>query len=162
MTFGQKLKTLRTGRNMTQDDLARELFVTRTAVSKWENDRGYPGIDSLKEISRFFGVSIDELISDEDAAKVRAETERRARATRYIAYAQFALAVLFVFLTAFVTKWCAIPTAVFTAGFAATALVSRSSSERTRSARPWAVLFSRIAIFLILAVATVTLFVQLF
>lgn len=53
MTFGQKLKTLRTGRNMTQDDLARELFVTRTAVSKWENDRGYPGIDSLKEISRF-------------------------------------------------------------------------------------------------------------
>lgn len=53
MTFGEKLKSLRQQNDMTQDELAERLYVTRTAVSKWENDRGFPGIDSLKQISAF-------------------------------------------------------------------------------------------------------------
>ena len=52
MTFGQKLKKLRTENNLTQEELAEALFVTRTAVSKWETDKGYPGIDSLKIITQ--------------------------------------------------------------------------------------------------------------
>ena len=38
----------------TQEELAEALFVSRTAISKWESGRGYPSIDSLKEISTFF------------------------------------------------------------------------------------------------------------
>ena len=41
------------------------MFVSRTAISKWESRRGYPSIDSLKEISRYFAVSIDDLLSGE-------------------------------------------------------------------------------------------------
>ena len=48
-----------------QEELAEALYVSRTAVSKWESGRGYPSIDSLKEISRYFSVTIDDLLSGE-------------------------------------------------------------------------------------------------
>ena len=50
MEFNEKLQELRKSKGLTQEELARDLFVSRTAVSKWESARGYPGIDSLKEI----------------------------------------------------------------------------------------------------------------
>ena len=65
MEFGEKLQALRKHRGLTQEELAEALFVSRTAVSKWESGRGYPSIDSLKELSHFFSVSIDDLLSGE-------------------------------------------------------------------------------------------------
>lgn len=63
MEFHEKLQELRKKRNMTQEELAEALYVSRTAVSKWESGRGYPNIDSLKELSAFFQISIDDLLS---------------------------------------------------------------------------------------------------
>ena len=63
MEFCEKLQELRKQKGLTQEELAQALFVSRTAISKWESGRGYPNIDSLKGISRFFGVTIDELLS---------------------------------------------------------------------------------------------------
>ncbi len=76
MEFNEKLQELRKGRSMTQEELAEALFVSRTAISKWESGRGYPSIDSLKEISRFFSITIDDLICSEEMISV-AENEKR-------------------------------------------------------------------------------------
>ena len=65
MEFHEKLQELRKSRGLTQEELAEALYVSRTAVSKWESGRGYPSIDSLKEISAYFSVSIDDLLSGE-------------------------------------------------------------------------------------------------
>jgi len=65
MEFNEKLQELRKSKGLTQEELAEKLYVSRTAVSKWESGRGYPNIESLKEISKFFSVSIDELLSGE-------------------------------------------------------------------------------------------------
>ena len=65
MEFNEKLQELRKSRGLTQEELAEALFVSRTAVSKWESGRGYPSIDSLKEISKYFSVTIDELLTGE-------------------------------------------------------------------------------------------------
>ena len=65
MEFNEKLVQLRKSRNMTQDELAEALYVSRAAVSKWESGRGLPSIDSLKDIAKFFSVSFDELLSGE-------------------------------------------------------------------------------------------------
>ena len=62
MEFNEKLQQLRKQKALTQEELAKALYVSRTAISKWESGRGCPTIDSLKAISEFFGVSIDELI----------------------------------------------------------------------------------------------------
>ena len=63
MEFHEKLQELRKKKGLTQEELAKELYVSRTAISKWESGKGYPNIDSLKEISKFFSVTIDELLS---------------------------------------------------------------------------------------------------
>ena len=65
MEFHEKLQELRKNRGLTQEELAEGLYVSRTAISKWESGRGYPSIDSLKEISNYFSVTIDELLSSE-------------------------------------------------------------------------------------------------
>ena len=78
MEFHEKLQELRKKRNMTQEELAEALFVSRTAVSKWESGKGYPSIDSLKEISAFFQISIDDLLSG-DALLSIAERDSASR-----------------------------------------------------------------------------------
>lgn len=64
MEFSEKLQYLRKQRGITQEELAAALYVSRTAVSKWESGRGWPNIDSLKAIGAFFGVTVDELLSE--------------------------------------------------------------------------------------------------
>ena len=76
MEFGEKLQTLRKSRGLTQEELAESLYVSRTAISKWESGRGYPSIDSIKEIAAFFSVTIDELLSSEKILSL-AEKENR-------------------------------------------------------------------------------------
>ncbi len=79
MEFSEKLQELRKGRGLTQEELAEELFVSRTAVSKWESGRGYPGIDSLQELSRFFSVSIDELIRPDEIITAARDEKKRIK-----------------------------------------------------------------------------------
>lgn len=62
MEFSEKLQILRKQKGLTQEELAREIYVSRTAVSKWESGRGYPGIDSIKDLAKFFSVTVDELL----------------------------------------------------------------------------------------------------
>ena len=77
LELSEKLQELRRSRGLTQEELAEALYVSRTAVSKWESGRGTPSIDSLKEISRFFSVSVDELLSGEALVQI-AEKENRS------------------------------------------------------------------------------------
>lgn len=70
MEFHEKLQVLRKQKGLTQEELAEALFVSRTAISKWESGRGYPNIDSLKAIATFFSVTIDELLSSEEVLTI--------------------------------------------------------------------------------------------
>lgn len=77
MELNEKLQELRKNKGLTQEELAATLYVSRTAVSKWESGRGLPSIDSLKQISAFFDVSIDDLLSADKALSL-AEQENKA------------------------------------------------------------------------------------
>lgn len=70
MELNEKLQELRKQKQLTQQELAEILFVSRTAISKWESGRGYPSIESLKAISKFFSISVDELLSGEELINV--------------------------------------------------------------------------------------------
>ena len=78
MELNEKLQELRKSKGMTQEELAEVLYVSRTAISKWESGRGTPSIASLKQISAFFSVSIDDLLSAEKALSI-AEQEHKIR-----------------------------------------------------------------------------------
>lgn len=89
MEFNDKLQQLRKQKGLTQEELAEMLYVSRTAISKWESGRGYPSIDSLKAISRLFSVSVDDLLSGEELIFL-AETEQREK-TRNISDLMFGI-----------------------------------------------------------------------
>lgn len=77
LEFNEKLQELRKNKNLTQEQLAEQLYVSRTAISKWESGRGYPSIDSLKEISKYFSISLDDLLSSEEILTVAQEDSRQ-------------------------------------------------------------------------------------
>lgn len=77
MEFHEKLQELRKNRGLTQEELAEALYVSRTAVSKWESGRGYPSIESLRALAGYFSITIDELLSGEKILSI-AEEENRA------------------------------------------------------------------------------------
>lgn len=83
MEFNEKLQELRKQKGLTQEELAQDLFVSRTAISKWESGRGYPSIDSLKAIAKFFSVTIDELLSSDELLTI-AEEDSKQKQTHFL------------------------------------------------------------------------------
>lgn len=77
MEFNEKLQQLRKQKGLTQEELAQKLYVSRTAISKWESGRGYPNLDSLKNLAQFFSVTVDELLSGDQILTI-AEEDRNA------------------------------------------------------------------------------------
>lgn len=77
MEFNEKLQELRKQKGLTQEELAEKLYVSRTAISKWESGRGYPNIDSLKAISRFFSVTVDNLLSSDEILTIAADNQKQ-------------------------------------------------------------------------------------
>lgn len=103
MEFNQKLQELRNKKGLTQEELAQRLFVSRAAVSKWESNRGYPSIDSLKEISKFFEVSVDELLSGDELLSIaEADGRQKRNSLKDLLFGLLDLsAVIFLFLPFF-------------------------------------------------------------
>ncbi|MBR5312006.1 MAG: helix-turn-helix transcriptional regulator [Clostridia bacterium] len=102
MEFNEKLQELRKRKGLTQEQLAESLYVSRTAVSKWESGRGYPNIDSLKRVAEFFSVTIDDLLSDSDTPAEEEKTEPESPPFRRRTFALLDLsAVLLLFLPFF-------------------------------------------------------------
>ena len=65
MLFNEKLKMLRKESNLTQEELAEKLNVSRQAITKWESGDGTPDIENLKQISNLFNTTIDELVKED-------------------------------------------------------------------------------------------------
>lgn len=66
MTFGEKLKEARKNAGLSQEQLAEKMNVSRSAIAKWETDKGMPDINNLKVMSQLLEVSIDYLLDDDE------------------------------------------------------------------------------------------------
>ena len=65
MTIGEKIIYLRTSANISQEQLAEKLSVSRQSVSKWEMDQALPQIDKILQICELFDVTTDQLLRDQ-------------------------------------------------------------------------------------------------
>lgn len=100
MEFHEKLQELRKNRGLTQEELAEALYVSRTAISKWESGRGMPSIESLKAISKFFAVTLDDLLSSEELLVIAEDDHKQKEMhIRDLIYGLLdcSMALLFVF-----------------------------------------------------------------
>ena len=78
MQFGEALAKQRKNANLSQEQLAEKLNVTRQAISKWESGASMPDVETLKQLSAIFSVSIDTLVYGEDRFQ-KARTTRDIR-----------------------------------------------------------------------------------
>jgi len=102
MEFNEKLQELRKNKGITQEELAKALYVSRTAISKWESGRGYPSIDSLKEIAKYFSVTIDELLSSNEVLSIAEEdNKQREKRFRSLVFGLLDISVLMFFFLPF-------------------------------------------------------------
>ena len=100
--FNEKLQELRKNKGLTQEELAEALYVSRTAVSKWESGRGYPSIDSLKEIAKYFSVTIDELLSSDEVINLaEEENKQKENHLRSLVFGILDISVLMFFFLPF-------------------------------------------------------------
>ena len=82
MELSKKIKQIRNGNKLTQEQFAEKMLVSRTAVSKWENGTCYPSIDSLKYMSQTFNISLDKLLASEEILEL-AKTENQSNISKY-------------------------------------------------------------------------------
>lgn len=66
MTFGEKLREARKAAGLSQEQFAEKMSVSRSAVAKWESDKGLPDVNNLKVMAQLLGVTIDYLLDDEE------------------------------------------------------------------------------------------------
>ena len=106
MELKEKLLELRKQKGLTQNELAEALYVSRTAISKWESGRGYPNIDSLKAIAKFFSASVDDLLSGEELLTLAEEETKQTKSSlRDLLFGLLDLSViLFLFLPLFAQR----------------------------------------------------------
>ena len=76
MTFGQRLYELRRSKNISQEEFAELLDVSRQSISKWENDKAYPEMTRLLFMSDYFDVSLDYLMRGTEAPQNKQEADK--------------------------------------------------------------------------------------
>lgn len=83
MNFSDNLKRLRKENNLSQEELAEKLKVSRQSVSKWESNTAYPEMDKIIQLSNMFNVGIDELLN-KDIREVQEEKQNKINVNKYI------------------------------------------------------------------------------
>jgi transcriptional regulator with XRE-family HTH domain len=77
MSFGENLKNVRRQRDITQEELAETLGVSRQAISKWESDNGYPETEKLLLLSKILNISLDYLMNDASEMQEKEKSEEK-------------------------------------------------------------------------------------
>lgn len=77
MTIGNKIKNLRNKNFFTQEELADKLNVSRSTISSWENDRSYPDLQTVVELSDFFDTTLDYLLREDKEVIKKMSTDKK-------------------------------------------------------------------------------------
>ncbi|KPN83754.1 DNA-binding helix-turn-helix protein [Apilactobacillus kunkeei] len=99
MQFGEHIKEQRKIKNMTQEDVAKHLHVSRKTISSWENENSYPDIKSLVKISDLYQISLDTLLNEDSGLKEYLQKDKvqdNFVELKYVINALFYLAILLV------------------------------------------------------------------
>lgn len=98
MQFGDRLKQQRKIKELTQDDVGKQLNVSRQTISSWENENSYPDIKSLIQLSNLYDISLDTMLKEDNGMKEFIEKDTLRKKMSGITYFVFALYGLIVAL----------------------------------------------------------------
>lgn len=103
MTLSEKLKLLRMGRHLKQDDVAKACNVTRSTVANWELGRRNPGLENIMTISKIFQISLENLLNDDFCLNINFEmpqetTTKKPKKTKFFVRPFFKTLILFILI----------------------------------------------------------------
>lgn len=105
MELARQLKSRREERGLSQDEVAKAIFVSRQTISNWETDKTYPDVQSLLLLSQLFDVSLDELVKG-DVVMIRQVVRQDSRKMKLLSYGMIGFfALAFLFLLGFSIAW---------------------------------------------------------
>ena len=87
MTIGDRLLKLRKEKNISQEELANELDVSRQTISKWETNQSMPDFDKIVPLCNYFGITTDELLTGRENLQEANKEDRDKSFARNIAIA---------------------------------------------------------------------------
>lgn len=93
MTLGENMQRLRKEKGLSQEDVARALFVSRQTISKWETDKAEPGVDNLKALADLYEVTLDQLTGRARTGTDSKESYEQTPSDQYRTLALIRLAV---------------------------------------------------------------------
>lgn len=96
MRIGKKIQQIREQNGMSQEQLAKDLAVTRQAVSKWENGKSLPDIENLMYISDLYGVSLDELVKGDPVVSKKVVADSNAKEWHKLNIGFFGLVLIYI------------------------------------------------------------------
>jgi transcriptional regulator with XRE-family HTH domain len=96
MNIGKKIHKIRQQKNLTQEQLASDLAISRQAVSKWESGKAIPDIENLMYISNLYDVSLDELIKGDDKVSQKIVTDASAKKWHKLSILFFAALLIYI------------------------------------------------------------------
>lgn len=104
MEFSSKIREVRKKENLTQEEFAEKIFVSRNAVAKWETNRGYPDIQNLITISDVFEISLDELIKKDKNVKNKIIAESSSKKWHLLVIIYLITIILYILYFLFAHK----------------------------------------------------------
>ena len=96
MNIGKRIHEIRQQKNLTQEQLASDLGISRQAVSKWESDKAIPDIENLMYISNLYNVSLDELIKGDDRVGQKIVADASAKKWHKLSILFFAALLVYI------------------------------------------------------------------
>lgn len=97
MNISEKIKKIRGEKNLTQEQFAEKIYVSRNAVAKWETNRGYPDIQNLITISEVFNVCLDELVKEDDKVKSKIIAESSSKKWHFLVIMYLIAIIVYIF-----------------------------------------------------------------
>ena len=97
MNISEKIKKIRNSENLTQEQFAEKISVSRNAVAKWETNRGYPDIQNLITISEIFNISLDELVKGDIKVKDKIISESSSKKWHFLVVLYLIAIIIYIF-----------------------------------------------------------------
>ena len=101
MELGEQLQKLREQKNMSREELAQEMNVSRQAVYKWENNKGYPDIENLIKLSNLYNITLDELIKGDRSFQEKIVIDEKKNNIDDLSDPGFLVGIILVFVGLF-------------------------------------------------------------
>ncbi|MFY2253180.1 helix-turn-helix domain-containing protein [Priestia megaterium] len=101
MELGEQLQKLREQKNMSREELAQEMNVSRQAVYKWENNKGYPDIENLIKLSDLYNITLDKLIKDDHSFQKKIVIDKKKNNIEDLSDPGFLIGIILVFVGLF-------------------------------------------------------------